>query len=400
MKSASQADIFPRFSDDEYARREAAVRREMAMRGLDAVIAVGDAGSRGANHANVYWLTNWVDPMVAYVILTRDAGPFLFASNPLFLHSAQRAGRAAEITAAGMNPGPEIAARLADLGLAKSRIGIAGVRNIGRASIPSEHRDALIEALPRAEFVDAIDVFIQARMIKSSEEVTWFERAAELTDRVIEYLAAEMRIGMPEYQLSALIHEAVLPEGGGVRLQFVGATPMSAPEIIFPWQYPSSRPLQRGDVLLTEISASWGGCSGQIQRPFAIGTEPTAEYQRLYELASGAYENMVRVLKSGATDKDVRDAAMFIEDAGYKTLDVLLHGWGMQIEPPRVDLPGAMIKRELGPVVFRESMLIVVQPHVVTPDEKRGLQAGGLVVIERDGARALQKYPMTFIKAG
>ena len=400
MNGSPDGEIFPRFSDAEYARREVAVRREMEARGLDAVIAVGDAGSRGANHANVYWLTNWVDPMVAYVILTRDAGPFLFASNPLFLHSARRAGRAAEITAAGMNPGPEIAAKLTELGLEKGRIGIAGVRNIGRASMPSEHRDGLLKALPHAEFVDGIDVFIWARMIKSREEIAWFEYGAELTDRVIERLASEIRVGMPEYQLSALIHEAVLPQGGGVRLQFVGATPMDAPEIIFPWQYPSNRPLQRGDVLLTEISASWGGCSGQIQRPFAIGAEPTAEYQRLYELASQAYENIVRVLKPGATDKDVRAAAMFIDEAGYKTLDVLLHGWGMQIEPPRVDLPSAMIKRELGDVVFEENMLLVVQPHVVTADEKRGLQAGGLVVVEKDGARPLQKYPMRFIRAG
>lgn len=392
------SDIFPRFSDAEYARRIAAVRREMAARDLDAVIVVGDSGSRGANQANVYWLTNWSDPMVAYVVLTRDGGPWLLASNPLFLHTAKRAGHAATIDAAGMNPAPDIAERLSEAGLAQGRIGIAGVRNIGRASMPSEHRDALLEALPGATVVDAIDVFIAARTIKSAEEIAWFERGAELTDKVIEHLARGIRIGMPEYQLSALIHEAVLPEGGGVRLQFVGATPMDAPEIIFPWQYPSNRPLARGDVLLTEISASWGGCSGQIQRPFAIGAAPTAEYQRLYDMASGCYERIVGVLREGATDAEVREASMFIDRAGYKTLDVLLHGWGMQIEPPRVDLPSAMIKRELGPVTFREGMLIVVQPHVVTADGTRGLQAGGLVVVEKNRARPLQKYPMEFIR--
>jgi Xaa-Pro dipeptidase len=237
-------------------------------------------------------------------------------------------------------------------------------------------------------------------MIKSAEELEWFERGAALTDKVIEHLARDIRVGMPEYQLSALIHEAVLPEGGGVRLQFVGATPMDAPEIIFPWQYPSNRPLARGDVLLTEISASWGGCSGQIQRPFAIGAAPTPEYQRLYEMASRCYERICRVLKPGATDVEVREVSSFIDSDGYKTLDVLLHGWGMQIEPPRVDLPSAMIKRELGPVTFEENMLIVVQPHVVTADARRGLQAGGLVVVEKGGARALQRYPMEFIRVG
>lgn len=395
----TQDPVFHRFSDQEYQRRYAAVRKEMEARGIDALVAVGDSGGRTANQANIYWLTNWIDPMVSYVVMTATGGPWLIVSNQLFLHTALRAGHAAEIKACtGMNPGPEIAARLSDEGLANGRVGIAGVRNIGRASMPSEHLDALKNALPKAEFVDALEVLMHPRMIKSAEEIEWFERGAALTDRVIEHLAREIRIGMPEYQLSALIHEAVLPLGGGVRLQFVGATPMSAPEIIFPWQYPSNRPLQRGDVLLTEISASYGNCSGQIQRPFAIGAAATPEYQRLYDLSAECYQRIFEVLKPGATDVEVRAASSFIERAGCKTLDVLLHGWGMQIEPPRVDLPSAMIKREPGPVTFQENMLIVIQPHVVSADEQRGLQTGGLVVIEKNGACALQKYPMEFIR--
>lgn len=393
-----QEQIFPRFSEAEYQRREAVVRREMEARGLDAMIIAGDAGGRTANQASVYWLTNWVDPMVNYVVMTRKHGPYLFVSYPLFLHTAQRAGRGETIECGGLNPGPDIAKRLIDLGFAKGRIGIAGVRNIARGSMPSDHRDALVKALPDAQFEDALDVMVNSRMIKSAEEIEWFERGAALTDKVISHLAHRMTIGMPEYQLSALIHEAVLPEGGNVRLQFMGATPMDAPEIIFPWQYPSDRKLQRGDVLLTEISASWGGCSGQIQRPFALGTAPTPLYQRLYDVAADCYQRIFDVLKPGATDADVRNAAIFIEKEGFKTLDILIHGWGLQIEPPRVDLPGAMIKRELGPVTFQKGMLIVIQPNIVTADGKAGVQAGNLVVIEEGGARSLQRHPMEFIR--
>lgn len=393
-----QEPIFPRFSEAEYQRREAVVRREMDARGLDAIVIAGDAGGRTANQANVYWLTNWVDPMVNYVVLTRKNGPYLFVSYPLFLHTALRAGRGETIECGGLNPGPAIAQRLLDLGLGKARIGIAGVRNIARGSLPADHRDALVAAMPDAHFEDALEVMVAARTIKSAEEIEWFERGAALTDKVIAHLAGNIRLGMPEYQLSSLIHEAVLPEGGGVRLQFLGATPMEAPEIIFPWQYPSNRRLQRGDVLLTEISASWGGCSGQIQRPFALGSPPTAQYQRLYDTAAECYQRIFDVLKPGATDADVRAAAGFIEKEGFRTLDILIHGWGMQIEPPRVDLPSAMIKRELLPVTFEKGMLIVIQPNIVSADGKAGLQAGNLVVIEEKGARSLQRYPMEFIQ--
>jgi Xaa-Pro dipeptidase len=393
-----EEQIFPRFSEAEYRRREAVVRRGMEARGLDAMIIAGDSGGRTANQANVYWLTNWMDPMVNYVVMTRQHGPYLFVSYPLFLHTAKRAARGETIECGSLNPGPDIAKRLIDLGLAKGRIGIAGIRNIARGSMPADHRDSLVKAMPDAHFEDGLDVMVHARMIKSAEEIAWFERGAALTDKVIEHLAQNIKIGMPEYQLSALIHEAVLPEGGGVRLQFLGATPMEAPEIIFPWQYPSDRKLQRGDVLLTEISASWGGCSGQIQRPFALGAAPTSLYQRLYDVAADCYQRIFDVLKPGATDADVREAAIFIEKEGFRTLDILIHGWGLQIEPPRVDLPGSMIKRELGPVTFRPGMLIVIQPNIVTADGKAGVQAGNLVVIEDNGARSLQRYPMEFIR--
>jgi hypothetical protein len=77
---------------------------------------------------------------------------------------------------------------------------------------------------------------------------------------------------------------------------------------------------------------------------------------------------------------------------------VLLHGWGVTIEPPRADLPGAMIKRELLPFTVAPGMLLVIQPHVVSADGKRAVQVGNLVVCETTGARALQQAPMQFLK--
>jgi Xaa-Pro aminopeptidase len=175
---------------------------------------------------------------------------------------------------------------------------------------------------------------------------------------------------------------------------------MDDPELIFPWQYPSQRPLSTGDVLLTEISAGWWGCSGQIQRPYAIGCAPTPEYRRLFDLAADAYQRIVDVLRPGATDADVRAAAAFLDQQHCRTFDVLLHGWGLQIEDPRVDLPSAVIRRELRPVTFAEGMLLVVQPHVVSEDGRRAVQAGNLVVVEADGVRPLQKHPMGFLSLG
>ena len=396
---ASSEPLFPRFSHAEYQRRYERVREEMRNRGLDVIVAAGDSAARNGNHANVYWLTNWLDPFTSYAVLALSGDPFLIISNPLYGHTAKCASVVPDIDSSP-DPGALIGQRLNDLGLERGQIGLVGVRHVGRASMPYEHQRDLQAAMPEATFVEANGVLQEARLIKSPEEITWFERGAEFTDRTITAIAENLRPGIPEYALAGPVHQAFHSDGGTMKVLFLGSTPMDDPEIIFPWQYPSARIIQRGDVLLTEISASYWGYAGQVHRPFAVGMPPTTEYQNLFEVASEAYFRVLETLKPGNTDADIRAAAASIERAGYHTHDVLLHGWGLSIEPPRADLPSATIKRELNQFTVMPGMMLVNQPHVISPDGKRGLQVGSLVVIEESGPRALQKVEMTFFQVG
>jgi hypothetical protein len=59
-----------------------------------------------------------------------------------------------------------------------------------------------------------------------------------------------------------------------------------------------------------------------------------------------------------------------------------------------------MIKRELTPFTVEPGMLLVIQPHVVDPEARRGVQVGNLVVCEPGGARSLQKTAMQFFQVG
>jgi Xaa-Pro dipeptidase len=392
-------EIFPRFSSAEYERRYARVRELMATRGLDALVVYGDSSFQGSNHANVVWLANWCDPYMAYVLFPARGEPTLYISNPLYRHTAVRAASVTSLEWAGVNAGQTIGERLRDLGVTRGKVGTVGVRNVGRASMPSEHYLALRDVLPGVTLEDALDLMQEARLVKSAEEIAWFERGAEFTDRAVAAIARSIRIGMPEHQLSTAVHDGVLPGGGRVMFHFLGATSMDDPEIIFPWQYPSCRPIQGGDLVMTEISASYWGYAGQIQRPYAVGREPTPEYQTLFDIAAEGYQRMLGALRPGTTDADVRRAAELVAAKGYRTLDALAHGWGVTIEPPRIDVPSvAMIKREQTPITFQAGMLMVLQPHVVSPDARRGVQVGNLVVVEAGGARALQRYPLEFVR--
>ncbi|MGH2875073.1 MAG: hypothetical protein ACRDLV_02355, partial [Solirubrobacteraceae bacterium] len=84
--------------------------------------------------------------------------------------------------------------------------------------------------------------------------------------------------------------------------------------------------------------------------------------------------------------------AAIIEDAGYTIRDDLIHGFVGGYLPPVLGTPG----RELAPVpdfTFEAGMTVVIQPNVVTGDERAGVQVGELVLVGEDGAQRLHSVP-------
>ena len=49
---------------------------------------------------------------------------------------------------------------------------------------------------------------------------------------------------------------------------------------------------------------------------------------------------------------------------------------------------------------FRENMCIVIQPNLMTQDEKMGLQFGETLVVKKSGCESLNKYPREWIVCG
>ncbi len=156
--------------------------------------------------------------------------------------------------------------------------------------------------------------------------------------------------------------------------------------------------MQAGDAVICELSAGVGGYAGQIHRLITVGREPTKLYRRLYDVALKSYQQIVDVLRAGATVKDVLDASDFIAEQGLSVCDDLLHGYGMGYLPPVVRTR-ATAHRDQAPedFVFQKNMAVVVQPNVVDPESGAGLQLGNLLIVGESGAESLQRFPMAFL---
>ncbi len=221
-------------------------------------------------------------------------------------------------------------------------------------------------------------------------------RAAELTDLAVAALAQGVKPGMRDKDLLGLMQAAVQPQGGQVDLCYLASTPMEDPSAFVPAQNLSDRCIQVGDVITTEIGAGWAGYAGQIHRPITIGKPPTEEYQSLFDVAFEAYHRIVEVIRPGSTEQDVLDAAEVIHERGFTIYDDLVHGFGGGYLPP------ILRTRETthGPVeqfVFEKNMCIVVQPNVISLDQRMGIQLGQLHVVTDQRLEPLQRYPLEFI---
>jgi Xaa-Pro aminopeptidase len=166
---------------------------------------------------------------------------------------------------------------------------------------------------------------------------------------------------------------------------------MDTPSIGVPCQFPSTRRVRPRDVVFAELTAIFWDYPGQVLRTFALG-EPTALYRELHAVADAAFDAILSVLRDGVTPAEIIAAAGVIEDAGFTTIDDLLHGYGGGYLPPVL----GSASRPAGPVPvepLRAGMTVVVQPNVTTLDGSAGVQTGELVMITGTGAESLHHQP-------
>ncbi len=328
----------------------------------------------------VQWLSEWPVTREAALVITPDGEDHLLVQHYNHLPNARRIATGVEVDWGG----PSTMARVGEL-LATARDQRVGV--IGPLRFRDHQR--LSESVGELVYLDA--EYTRLRLVKSDDEIDRLRGAADLSDRSVAALADQVEPGMTERDLAAIVEAAYLAEGGTNHIHYFATTSMASPDICVPSQFQSTRRLEVGDVLFCEISAAYWGYAGQVLRTFTIGTDPTALFAELHDVADEAYDAIVSVIRPDADVQDLVDASGVIEERGFTIYDDLVHGYGGGYLPPvlgtssRPNLPIPDMHLETG-------MALVVQPNVISPDERAGVQTGQLVVVTDDGAESLHHF--------
>jgi Xaa-Pro aminopeptidase len=383
---STKENLFPRFSDAEYARRYGAIRDAMRKENLAAILISGARGS-----SEVAYLSNYQAQSPCWLLFPRDGDATVFIH--FFNHQpcAKAQSVIDDVRWYGPTPMPTIVEEIHKRGLSKSRIGLVSMRAMAHG-----HVMELQKQLPQAEFVEFGPQFGRIRRVRSEEELVYLRKSGYLTDLTCEALENNLRPGLTEQDVLSIVYGAYLKHGGDPGIHFITTTNMYSPDRFVPWQRQTSRVLEKGSVVVTELTVSYWGYSTQIHRPFAIGSEPTPTYRKLFDAAYECYESVRRICKPGATSEQIIAATSAIEENGFTSYDSVFHGEAGK--SPELGTKSAA--HPLEKWTLEENMVQVIQPNPITRDFKAGLQLGAAVVVKPNGGEPLHNYPFKFPVCG
>jgi len=372
---------YPRYSRAELDRRRALMAQAMAQAGVDHLVAHGFFFRGGP----VHWLCDWMPTFEAVLVFTPGRQDTLFIQ--LYNHMPQAKqimGGEVDVRWGGPMTPPAVIAELSARGAKDNSVGFVG-------GLPVFFYKAL-----GAKFGEVADLnrpYGGLRLVKSPEEIDWYRIAARLCDVSIEALAREMRPGMDERDLAAIIEAAYTPWRASNIIHFLGTTSMHNPDVFVPRQHTLTRKIAQGDVVFTEITASFWEHWGQVLRTFSIGEPLTPLYRRLHD---AAYQAIFSAIKPGVHVRELLVGRKVIEEAGFTYYDDIVHGFGGGYLPPILGSPTRMkdAGEEPAPdMTLQVGMMMVIQPNVITRDFKAGMQTGELVVVTDSGAESLHTAP-------
>ncbi len=242
---------------------------------------------------------------------------------------------------------------------AKLRGKLGGTHSIGFDELSYKFLNELGKRLPDIKLDQKPDLIWRQRRYKDESEVRLMEKAGELADHAMEALRGKLAVGVSEYELAATASYAMMAEGA----ESHGFDPIvaSGPASAYPHSSPTERKVQRGDLIVVDIGATYKGYRSDITRTFIAG-RPDEKQKGIYDAVSLSHNTAYMEMKVGASCKGVDTAAReVIVGAGHgpEFVHSLGHGVGLEIHEPPAVSPRSEETLGIGDVISDEPGIYV-----------------------------------------
>jgi Xaa-Pro aminopeptidase len=377
------------------------VRALMAERDLDALVC---RAPDDVLYLSDYWCMKGYD----HVVFPREGEPTLVVIEPQEADARRTAWTDDIRLFKGYDPGdprpPLVRAQERTLEVLRERdltgrIGIERTngsqtadRMVGEPTVYTADWFAAFEPVAR-EVVDGMPVLVEARAIKTDQEIERMRIANELAALAMEHVAERIEPGMKESEVAAIWEGYVHGEGVG----FEGRVEM-ARGFSLVWSGPGiatftatrDRPVVPDQPTLFEIWVCVDGYWSDLTKNVCPGTL-SPEYVELLELLLDVYGRAIDHLRPGASMAEL-DALVRagIAEGGYpgQPSHPVAHGVGARAhEPPW--------PHQAGGGEIRERMVLAIEPGVYW-EGGGGLRLEDNFLVTPRGAERLCRYPDDF----
>ena len=277
-----------------------------------------------------------------------------------------------------------------------------GAKRIG---IEGDHmtlaaRDAALQMLGEPELVDIAADTMQARIIKSAEEITLIKAGARTADIGGAAIHAAIREGAAEIEVAMAGRNAM-------EVEIARAFPDAEYRDTWVWFQSglntdgahnpvTNRRLQKGDILSLNTFPMISGYYTALERTLFVG-QPDAASLRLWDANVAAHELGMSLIKEGATCSGITTEInrFFAEEGllqyrsfGYgHSFGVLSHYYGREA--------GLELREDID-TALEPGMVVSMEPMLWIPEGTPG--AGGyrehdILVIGEDGVENITKFP-------
>ena len=389
-----QVDYEQRIDFDRMRRgRVARIKAEMDKTDLGCLLLFDSGNKRYATSTAV--ASPEVDNMGRYAIVPRSGEPYIFGFGSEVaaekLNCPWIADRAypAHTTMFGALPRDWGATEsfLKDLQMVLEANGVKKTEPVGVDMLDSQLILALQEAGYRLG--DAQDVMLEARRIKTDDELQVMRNAAATVDAAFDRVASIVRPGVRENDIQAAAAHMLHTLGA----QWVINIQTTSGSRTHPHPHLSSdRLVQPGDLIFLDIVTLLNGYHTCYYRTLCCG-EPTARQREIYGRTYEMLQAGMAVMRPGATTADVVNAWPTADYWGLGSESEAFglafgHGLGVGLwERP-------MISRLYSvdhPVVLEEGMVIAVETYCGEGTD--GARIEEEVIVAADGIDVITKFP-------
>jgi len=240
------------------------------------------------------------------------------------------------------------------------------------------------------EVVDGQQTLLDAREIKTPDEIELLKLAASMVDGAYVDVVRAIRPGVRENELVAIVNDRLFRQGSE-RVECVNS--VSGPRGRPHSHTFSDRIIQPGDMVFLDIMHSFNGYRTCYYRTFVCG-EPNKYQIDAYEKASKWLSDSIDMIRPGVTPDQIAAVWPDATDFGYKDeAEAFLlqygHGIGLSLwERPIIS------KRYTGQNhALKEGMVFALETWCGAEDGSGAARIEEEVVVTKDGCEVITNFP-------